>query len=371
MLSQAELERYNRQLLLPELGVAGQERFKRASVLVVGAGGLGSPVVLYLAAAGVGRLTLVDSDRVEASNLHRQILHGAGDVGRDKVESAADAVGRLNPHVVLTPRVARLTVANAREMVAGHDVVIDGSDNYATRYAVNDACVAAAIPWVYGSVERFSGQVAVFGLADGPCYRCIYPEPPGQGTTASCEEIGVLGAVPGVIGALQAVEALKILAGMSGAAHARLLQMDLLRGTTQSILITRRPDCAACGSRGTEEPIQAMTEQMKEQELPPFDIDPRDVQQRTGKVPARLLDVREPWEVKRASIPGAITVPLSTLEGTIGSLDRESELIVFCHHGSRSRLATEWLREQGFRARNMTGGIDRWSREVDPSVPRY
>ena len=367
MLSQAELARYQRQIVLPELGVAGQERLKRARVLVLGAGGLGSPACLYLAAAGVGTLGIVDSDAVESSNLHRQILHTTSDVGRQKVESAADTVGRLNPNVRVVSHRLRLDAANAVAVIRDYDVVVDGSDNFTARYAVNDACVALAKPWVYGSVERYSGQVSVFGISGGPCYRCIFPEAPAAGTTPACDEIGVMGALPGIVGAWQALEALKIVTGIGTPLSGRLLQLDVLRGETRWIHFERRRDCPGCGARRPEE----STMHPNEEELPPFNIEPADVQARMAQGGARLLDVREPWEVQRASIAGATVVPMSRIQGQLDALDATSELIVFCHHGGRSRSVTDWLRAQGFRARNMNGGIDRWSREVDTAVPRY
>ena len=367
MLSQAELARYQRQMVLPELGVAGQEKLKRSRVLILGAGGLGSPAAMYLAAAGVGTIGLVDSDTVEPSNLHRQILHTSADIGRDKVESAAATIGRLNPEVRVEARRMRLDSGNASGLVRDFDVVVDGSDNFTARYAVNDACAVLGKAWVYGSVERYSGQVSVFGLADGPCYRCIFPAAPAAGTTPSCDEIGVLGALPGVIGAWQALEAVKLLAGIGVPLSGRMLQLDLLRGETRWVRFGRRDDCAACGDRRGGEPEM----QKKEENLPAFDIEPAAVRERLAQGGARLLDVREPWEVQRASIPGASVLPMSTIEDHVGSLDASSELIVFCHHGSRSRTVTDWLRSHGFRARNMSGGIDRWSREVDAAVPRY
>jgi adenylyltransferase/sulfurtransferase len=367
MLSQGELERYDRQLRLPELGVAGQERLKRARVLIVGAGGLGSPAALYLAAAGVGTLGIVDSDRVEPSNLHRQILHGTPDVGMDKAASAAAALTRLNPLISIAPHAERLTAANASAVIGDYDLVIDGSDNFGTRYAVNDACAALGKPWVYGSVERFAGQVSVFGFADGACYRCVFPEPPAAGTTPSCEEIGVLGAVPGIVGAWQAAEALKILTGAGEPLSGRLMQIDILRGVTSTVRFDRRADCATCGNHT---PAQSkMSESSRE--LPPYNIEPAEVPARLREPGVRLLDVREMREIQRASIAGATVVPMSRIEEELGTLDKSEELIVFCHHGSRSRTVTDWLRAQGYRARNMAGGIDRWSREVDTAVPRY
>jgi molybdopterin/thiamine biosynthesis adenylyltransferase/rhodanese-related sulfurtransferase len=366
MLSHAELARYQRQILLPELTLAGQERLKRSRVLVVGAGGLGSPAALYLAGAGVGLIGIIDSDAVEPSNLHRQILHGSADVGRPKVESAAETIRRLNPDITVHPLALRLDRANARTVIADYDVVVDGSDNFAARYAINDACAALGRPWVYGSVERYAGQVSVFSLADGPCYRCIFPEPPASGTAPACDEIGVLGAVPGIVGAWQALETLKLLAGIGSPLAGRMLHLDLLLGDTRWIRFDRRPDCAACGENDTED--QHM---VSEDELPPFNIEPGEVRQRLEAGGARLIDVREPWEVQRSSIAGATLIPMRTIQAQLASLDRGEELIVFCHHGGRSRTVTDWLRGQGFRARNMDGGIERWSRDVDPAVPRY
>lgn len=367
MLSQAELARYQRQILLPELGISGQERLKQSRVLVVGAGGLGSPAILYLAAAGVGAIALVDSDVVEPSNLHRQIVHGTGDIGRAKTDSAAEAIARLNPDVAVHRHHARLDASNVRALAADADAVVDGSDNFAARYTVNDACVALGIPWVYGSVERFAGQVSVFGFADGPCYRCIFPDPPAAGTAPACNEIGVMGAVPGIVGAWQALETLKLLAGVGVPLSGRMAQIDLLRGETHWVRFDRRPGCAACGSPRAQE-----HEMNREQDaLPPFSIAPGEVTPRMAQGGARLIDVREPWEVQRASIAGAMAIPMKRIPDEAASLDRDEELIVFCHHGGRSRSVTDWLRAQGFRARNLEGGIDRWSQEVDPSVPRY
>lgn len=367
MLSPAELARYDRQLVLPELGVAGQERLKRARVLIVGAGGLGSPAALYLAAAGVGTIGIADSDRVEPSNLHRQVMHTTASVGDEKTASAARAIASLNPEVVVHRHQTRLDASAARAIFGAYDLVIDGSDNFATRYVINDACAELDKPWVYGSVERYAGQVSVFGLPDGPCYRCIFPDAPGAGTTPSCEEIGVLGAVPGIVGAWQAAEALKVIAGIGTPLSGRMLQLDVSRGETRWIQFEKRADCPACGSARTEDDqVPHPTT-----ELPPFGIEPAEVPDRLRDAGARLLDIREPWETQRANIAGAVVIPMRSLEDQLPSLDRDAELIVFCHHGSRSRTVTDWLRAQGYRARNMNGGIDRWSRDVDTAVPRY
>ena len=371
MLTAAELARYGRQLVLPELGLAGQERLRRASALVVGAGGLGSPAALYLAASGIGTLGLVDDDVVEVSNLHRQVLHGTADVGRNKTDSAADMLRRLNPHVELRLYRERLTKFNAKRIVAPYDIVVDGSDNYATRYAVNDACAARRVAWVYGSVERYSGQVAVFG-ADGPCYRCLFPEAPAPGTSPSCEEIGVLGAVPGVIGAMQALEALKSITGIGEPLRGKLLQIDFLAGQTRTIRFDRRSDCPACGGRESEDRARPAAGESDEPDASPIEIEPAEAARLLSSASRPLLlDVREPWEMSRAQLGESTAIPMRELEDRIGAIDRARELIVYCHHGTRSRMVSEWLRSLGYRARNLSGGIDRWSREIDHSIPRY
>lgn len=367
MLNSADLARYSRQITLPEFGLEGQRRLGEASVLIVGAGGLGSPVALYLAAAGVGRLGIVDEDKVEISNLHRQILHTTADVGREKAVSAAASIARLNPGVRVDAISQRVSASNAAALIADYDLVVDGSDNYPTRYAINDACAASGKPWVYGSVERFSGQVALFGAAGGPCYRCLYPDPPAPGSTASCEEIGVLGAVPGVMGSLQAVEALKWIAHIGTQQGGRLLQFDLLNGQIRVVSVDRNPACIACGNVVASNPAPLG------RELPArTDVDPTELARLLSQPDApALLDVREQWEWSVARIKSATLMPLSELEDGVSTLDRARPLVVYCHHGSRSGLAVEWLRAQGFHASNLTGGIDRWSREVDPTVARY
>jgi len=371
MLTAAELSRYARQLVLPELGLTGQQRLREASVLIVGAGGLGSPAALYLAAAGVGVVGIVDDDDVEISNLHRQILHGTRDEGRDKPASAADALRRLNPHVEVRTHHERLTAQRAASLLADYDLIVDGSDNYVTRYAVNDACARLKKVWVYGSVERFSGQVSVFGAPGGPCYRCIFPEPPAPDSTASCEEIGVLGAVPGVVGSLQAVEALKWILGVGTPLVGRLLQLDLQAANVHVVQFGRRADCPACSVAASQvQPAASFASRDADAEL--ADIEPRELARRLQAADSfLLLDIREPWEWSVARIGEPQRLPMNRLPSEIDSLDRTRELVVYCHHGTRSTMAAEWLRSQGFRARNLAGGIDRWSVEVDSSVPRY
>lgn len=369
MLTAAELSRYGRQLALPDVGLAGQERLRNARVLIVGAGGLGSPVALYLAAAGLGTLGIVDNDVVEPSNLHRQVLHGTADIGREKSASAAEAVRRLNPHVNVRVHQERLTPARASSLFGDYDLVVDGSDNYPTRYAINDACAERGLVWIYGSVERFSGQVSVFGAAGGPCYRCVFPEPPAPGASASCEEIGVLGAVPGVVGALQATETLKWILGVGEPLVGRLLQLDLKNGITRTVQFQRREDCPSCAHVAQRE---AGTVHRQSPQAMPSDMEPEELARALGE-PASflLLDIREPWEWSLARIGEPHLLAMGDLEEQVSSLDPTRELVVYCHHGARSSVAAEWLRARGFRARNLVGGIDRWSREIDPSVPRY
>ena len=369
MLTSADLARYQRQITLPELGVAGQERLRAARILIVGAGGLGSPAALYLAAAGVGVLGVIDDDVVEVSNLHRQVLHGTPDLGRAKVVSAADAIRRLNPSVEVRAHPERLNDDIAASVFADYDLILDGSDNYPTRYAVNDACAQLGKVWIYGSVERFSGQVSVFGAEDGPCYRCLFPESPALGSTPSCEEIGVLGAVPGTVGSLQAVEALKLITGIGEPLIGRLLQLDLRAGEMRVIHFDRRPDCPVC-SRYTGSTAPAAKQ--GNDATAPIEIAPTDLAERLQRPKSpQLVDVREEWEWSLGRLGDARLVEMRDLERCVDSLDRTRDLVVYCHHGVRSAIAAEWLRAQGFHARSLAGGIDRWSREIDPSIPRY
>src|SRR5687767_9029267 len=330
MLSAAELARYGRQLALPEVGLAGQERLLAARVLIVGAGGLGSPVALYLAAAGVGVIGLVDDDVVESSNLHRQVIHRSSDVGREKTASAADALRQLNPHIEIRTHQERVTLSLAISLVSEYDLVVDGSDNYTTRYVVNDACARAGKVWIYGSVERFSGQVSVFGAPDGPCYRCIFPEPPLPGATANCEEIGVIGAVPGVVGAFQAVEALKCILESGDLLIGRLLQLDFLRGTSHTIHFERRVDCLACGASATSQrDVNGNGADLR-------DIEPGELVARLSAADLQLIDIREPWEWSIAEIGSPQQIPMNELPTSLERLDKSRELVVYCHHGVRS-----------------------------------
>jgi adenylyltransferase/sulfurtransferase len=382
-LSPDELQRYHRHLILPGVGEEGQRRLKAARVLLVGAGGLGSPAALYLTAAGVGRIGVVDADEVELSNLQRQVLHGTRDVGRAKVTSARERLRELNPHVAVATYHTRLTSANAMELLRDYDVVVDGSDNFPTRYLISDACVLLGIPNVYGSVTRFQGQASVFGVEAGPCYRCLFPEPPPPGLVSDCAEGGVFGVLPGMVGVIQATETIKLIIGAGEPLVGRLLLVDALRMQFRTIELERNPNCPACGTRvlraltdydafcGTPSVETAPTLELESEwsdEITPLRLAAR---LQNGHAPA-VLDVREPYEWAIAHIPGARLVPLNSLPQAVSSLDREAELVVYCHHGTRSAAAVAWLRDQGFsHVRNLVGGIDRWSFEVDPSLRRY
>jgi adenylyltransferase/sulfurtransferase len=378
-LTPSELRRYGRHLLLPELGLAGQQRLKASSVMVVGAGGLGSPAAIYLATAGVGRIGLVDFDTVDATNLHRQILHGTADVGRSKLDSARDHLADLNPEVTLETHEARLTSENALDLLGRYDVVLDGTDNFATRYLVNDACAFLARPNVHGSVFRFEGQVSVFDARTGPCYRCLYPDPPPPGLVPSCAEGGVLGVLPGVIGVLQAIEVLKLLLGIGDPLIGRLLVFDALGMEFRELRLRKDPACPLCGEHPTLTGLidydswcaGAPTEDSTMAE--PLELTVRDYQalRERGAEPL-LVDVREPHEHQIAHIDGAVLIPLRTLPERLGELDRERPIVLFCHHGSRSMRAVEYLKGQGYtRVQSLKGGIDAWSQEADTGVARY
>jgi molybdopterin/thiamine biosynthesis adenylyltransferase/rhodanese-related sulfurtransferase len=379
-LAQAELLRYSRHLILPDVGVPGQEKLKAARVLLIGAGGLGSPAALYLAAAGVGTLGLVDFDNVDVTNLQRQILHGTKDVGRPKLESARERIADVNPHVRLETYETALTSKNALDIFSGYDIVVDGTDNFATRYLVNDACVLQGKPNVYGSIFRFEGQASVFALPDGPCYRCLFPEPPPPGLVPSCAEGGVLGVLPGLVGTIQATEAIKLIVGIGQPLAGRLLLIDTLGMQFRTVNIRKDPACPACGTRE----IKALIDYeqfcgVRGGEAEPravggfVEVTPRELQSRLSHgEELQLIDVREQFEWDIARIPGARLVPLATLSEAVATLDRDREVVVYCKGGSRSRAAASQLADSGFaRVTNLTGGILRWQADVDPTLPRY
>jgi adenylyltransferase/sulfurtransferase len=377
-----ESERYGRHMVLPEVGPEGQARLREASVALVGAGGLGSPLALYLAAAGVGRIGLIDDDAVDLTNLQRQVLYGTRDVGVAKVRAARERLADVNPHVRLETHAARLTADNALDLLADYDVVADGTDNFATRYVVNDSCVLLGKANVYGSVFRFEGQAAVFGAPGGPCYRCLYPDPPEPGAVPSCAEGGVLGVLPGIIGCVQAAEVLKRILGAGESLVGRLLLFDALEMRFRELRVARDPACPVCGDHPTirtpadvrEACVAPATAAAPEEEaVAERVITPRTLHDRLlAGERIQVLDVRMPVEWRICRIDGAIPIPMHELPARLHELDRDRETVVYCHVGVRSALVTRWLVEQGFaRVRNLTGGIDSWAREVDPAVPRY
>ncbi len=373
-LSAAQLRRYARHLSLPEVGEAGQERLAAGRVLVVGMGGLGSPAALYLAAAGVGKLGLVDFDVVERSNLQRQILYGEGDVGRGKLEVAAERLRAANPEVELELHGGRVERGNVGDLVAGYDLVLDGTDNFPTRYLVHDACYFSARPYVYGSVFRFEGQASVFARGRGPCYRCLFPEPPPPGSVPSCAEAGVLGVLPGIIGSIQASQAIQLLLGIGEPLVSRLLLFDALTLRFRELALRRDPGCPLCGEQPTQHDLVEYDDSCAPAGAgPDFEIAATEVA-RLAAAGARftLLDVRQAPELEVARLPGALWIPLPELSGRLAEVPSDRPVYAFCHSGKRSAVATALLRENGWvGARNLAGGIDAWSREVDSSVPRY
>jgi adenylyltransferase/sulfurtransferase len=376
-LDQGEILRYSRHLILPDVGLEGQRRLKAASVLLVGAGGLGSPLALYLAAAGVGRLGLVDCDRVDLTNLQRQVLYGTSQVGRPKLAAARERIADLNPHVQVETYETRLTSANALEILSAYDIVIDGTDNFPTRYLVNDACVLLGKPNVYGSIFRFDGQASVLATPEGPCYRCLYREPPPPGLVPSCAEGGVLGVLPGLIGTIQATEAIKLITGAGTPLIGRLLLVDALEMRFRTVRLRKDPECPACGTRE----ITRLVDYEQFCGLSPEPVGSNGVATLTPlELAARLgrgedfdlLDVREPHEWEIGRIPGARLIPLGSLADALAALDPARDIVVYCKSGNRSARAALQLQAAGFqRVWNLAGGITRWSEEVDPTVPRY
>jgi adenylyltransferase/sulfurtransferase len=376
-LTREELVRYNRHIILPQVGEEGQRRLKDSRVLLVGAGGLGSPVALYLAAAGVGTIGLVDFDNVDLSNLQRQILHGSAGIGSPKIDSARDRLFDINPNVHVEPYSTRLTSTNALEIAKDYQLIIDGTDNFATRYLVNDTAVLLGIHNVYGSVYRFEGQASVFGATDGPCYRCLFREPPPPELVPNCAEAGVLGVIPGLIGTIQAAEAIKLLLGIGETLVGRLLMVDALALRFRTINIRKDPECPACGTREIKELIDydefCSGAGGKPQGNEISDISPTQLAERIKRgEKLEIIDVREPYEWQLGHIPGARLVPLGKLGAEISRLDKKRETILYCKVGVRSMDAAHQLAEAGMsEVRNLAGGILRWIDDVDPSLPRY
>lgn len=382
-LSHAEIRRYSRHLILPEVGVEGQKKLKAASILLIGTGGLGSPLAMYLAAAGIGRLGLVDYDVVDESNLQRQVIHGTSDVGRSKLDSAAATIADLNPHVVIEKYAVPLSSDNALDILAKYDVIIDGTDNFPTRYLVNDACVLLGKPNVYGSVFRFEGQLSVFYARQGPCYRCLFPAPPPPGLVPSCADGGVLGVLPGTIGTLQATEAIKLIAGIGQPMIGRLLLYDASEMSFETIKLRKNPNCPVCGEHPT---ITRLIDYEQFCGVPAHDHSTYE----EGRTPVRaitvdevkarldagddllILDVREPQEWEISLIEGARRIPKGDVLRHLDELPRERDIVVHCRTGVRSADVIRALQEQGYtRLYNMAGGINAWARKIDPSLPVY
>jgi adenylyltransferase/sulfurtransferase len=381
VLTREETQRYSRHLLLPDVGLDGQRKLKNSSVLIVGAGGLGSPAALYLAAAGVGRLGLIDFDVVDASNLQRQVLHGSGKIGEAKVISARERLADLNPLVAVEPYEDILTSQNALEIISKYDLVLDGTDNFPTRYLLNDACAMLGKPYVYGSIYRFDGQVSVFDARQGPCYRCLFPEPPPPGIVPTCADGGVLGVLPGTIGTLQATEALKLILGIGRPLIGHLLLYEALETHFQTIQLRKNPRCKMCGEHPQIDHLidyDAFCGLGIESGLSggapgDFELGPRELAARMKEGTAlRLVDVREPVEQQVSQIAGAELIPLGELSLRFDQFAPEDEIVVFCRTGSRGERAVQMLAGAGFtHVKNLRGGINAWAREIDPNLYTY
>ena len=381
-LTNPEIMRYGRHLIMPEVGVEGQEKLKASKLLMVGAGGLGSPAGLYLAASGVGEITILDPDVVDVSNLQRQILHDSSSVGIPKVESAKNRIAEINPFVKVNAIQDAVSTENVMELVSSHDIVVDGTDNFETRYIVNDACVLTKTLNVYGSIFRFDGQSTVFCDPNGPCYRCLYPEPPPPGMVPSCAEGGVLGILPGIVGTIQATEALKLLMGVGNPLIGRLLIYDALAMTFRTLKIRKDPDCPICGAHPTITELLPAADYrflcgISEESL---GADPKSIEQISAKQAktwmdsndAKFLDVRSDEEVQITKLPNSVHIPYADLLGRVKELDSAQDYVVFCHVGDSSARAIAGLQKLGFKKlKNMAGGIDAWSKNVDESIPRY
>ncbi|HCR29482.1 MAG TPA: molybdenum cofactor biosynthesis protein MoeB [Opitutae bacterium] len=384
ILNSEELARYSRHILLEEIGVSGQELLKQSQALVIGAGGLGSPAAMYLAAAGVGRIGIADFDKVELHNLQRQLLHGTGDVDREKTHSAKERLQDINPHTEIEIHDAGITPENAMNLFSKYDVIVDGSDNFSTRYLNNDASFLAGKPLIYGSIFKFEGQVSVFNNAGGsPCYRCLFPDPPPPGTVPNCGEAGVLGALCGIVGSMQALEAIKLIADFGESLAGSLLVVDTLSMRTRKLSIKKDPQCPLCGESPTINDISEESYEFSCETEPktatktvdsfPLEIDVSEAKRTLDKGSvAALLDVREPYECAIGSIEGSTNIPMNAIPQNLESISKEGVLLIYCHHGGRSMQVTHFLRQNGFEnAVNIAGGIDAWSAEIDSSIQRY
>ena len=378
-LNKDEILRYSRHLIMPEVGMDGQLKLKQAKVLCIGAGGLGSPLALYLAAAGVGKLGIVDFDVVDYTNLQRQVIHGTDDVGRLKLESARDTLRDINPFVEVVGYETRLSSENALDIFKDYDIVADGTDNFPTRYLVNDACVLLGKPNVYGSIFRFEGQASVFYAKEGPCYRCLYPEPPPPGLVPSCAEGGVLGVLPGIVGCMQALETIKLILGTGEPLIGRLLLFDALSMKFRELKLRKNPDCVICGTKPTVTKLidyEQFCGIRGEEHVPPTqvpEVTPVELKKMMDeKKPFILIDVREPHEFQICRIPDSQLIPLGQVPQRMNELNSADEIVVHCRSGMRSAQAVQLLMKAGFRKiYNLKGGILAWSDQVDPSVPKY
>src|SRR5438093_7305911 len=375
-LSNEEILRYSRHLIMPEVGMDGQLKLTSARVLLIGTGGLGAPLGLYLAAAGVGKLGLVDFDVVDFTNLQRQVTFGTTDVGKHKSEAARARLSNLNPDIEIQSFETQLTSANALELFKDFDIIVDGTDNFPTRYLANDACILLGKPNVYGSIFRFEGQATVFGMPDGPCYRCLYPEPPPPGLVPSCAEGGVLGVLPGIVGSIQAMETIKLILGRGDNLVGRLLLFDALKLQFRELKLAKDPDCPVCGAHPTVTSLldyEAFCGIGAEPSYDGAEITAQELKTESERNPDLLvIDVREPHEYEIAHIDGAVLIPLGELPDRLGEVDGHREVVTHCHHGARSLKALEILKAAGFsKVRSLRGGIDAWAVNVDPSLPRY
>lgn len=366
-----DFKRYARQMILPEIGKDGQSRLSSAKVLCVGAGGLGCPALLYLTGAGVGHIGIVDHDVVDETNLQRQTLYTTADIGRPKVMAAQERLSAFNPKITITPHHTRLSAENATGILSSYDIIIDGSDNFATRFLVNDTCVLLKKPLIYGSVQKFEGQASVFDATQGPCYRCLFPELPGLGMGPNCAEAGVLGVMPGLVGMLQATETLKLILGKGQTLQGRLLVVDALSMAFRQIEIPKDKDCPCCSK-------DAQAASLHNYDtggctMNDIAITPRELQKMIQTdVPLTLIDVREPDEYELCKITGAQLIPLRQIPARVNELSKDSLIVLHCHHGRRSLMALQFLQEEGFtKLKNLEGGIDAWAEECDPSMARY
>jgi len=378
-LDRDEVLRYSRHLIMPEVAMEGQKKLKAAKVLCIGAGGLGSPLALYLAAAGVGRIGIVDFDVVDFTNLQRQIIHSTANVGRPKLDSAKERIAELNPHVKVDTHEVALSSENALDLFEPYDIIVDGTDNFPTRYLVNDACVLLGKPNVYGSIFRFEGQATVFYAKEGPCYRCLYPEPPPPGLVPSCAEGGVLGVLPGIIGVVQAIETVKLILGKGDSLIGRLMLFDALKMKFRELKLRKNPDCPICGENPTirelidYEAFCGITAQPDVNVGSEFEITPAQLKEKIDrKDDFVLVDVREPEEYAICYIPGSKLIPLRTVPERLHELSSADDIVVHCRSGVRSGQAVEFMKQAGFKkVKNLVGGILRWSDDVDPSMPKY